>query len=60
MEILAAEPTAGTAGPIAGPADHVIAEPFDAFYRAHSDRVYRALALSLSNDDLAGRPPTRR
>lgn len=28
-------------------------EPFEAFYRANSDRLYRALALSLSNDDLA-------
>lgn len=34
-------------------ADPVSAEPFTAFYRANSDRVYRALAVSLGNDDLA-------
>ncbi|MDW5328723.1 sigma-70 family RNA polymerase sigma factor [Plantactinospora sp. KLBMP9567] len=39
--------------PVAGPAGHVAAEPFDTFYRAHSDRVYRALALSLRDDGLA-------
>jgi RNA polymerase sigma-70 factor (ECF subfamily) len=39
--------------PLAGPADAVAAEPFDAFYRANSDRVYRALALTLGNHDLA-------
>ena len=29
------------------------AEPFEAFYRAQADRVYRALALTLGRDDLA-------
>jgi RNA polymerase sigma-70 factor (ECF subfamily) len=29
------------------------AETFEAFYRAHADRVYRALALTLGHDDLA-------
>ncbi|MBF9134673.1 sigma-70 family RNA polymerase sigma factor [Plantactinospora sp. S1510] len=46
MELLAAEPRARSA-------DAVAAEPFDAFYRANSDRVYRALALTLGNHDLA-------
>ncbi|MFC6015157.1 RNA polymerase sigma factor [Plantactinospora solaniradicis] len=46
MELVAAEPLAGSA-------DAVAAEPFDAFYRANSDRVYRALALTLGNPDLA-------
>jgi RNA polymerase sigma factor (sigma-70 family) len=29
------------------------ADPFEAFYRAHVDRVHRALALTLRNNDLA-------
>jgi predicted RNA polymerase sigma factor len=29
------------------------AETFEAFYRAQADRVYRALALTLGNDDIA-------
>jgi len=41
------------AGPLSSPADRVLAEPFEAFYRANSDRVYRALALTLGDDDLA-------
>jgi RNA polymerase sigma factor (sigma-70 family) len=28
-------------------------EPFEVFYRAQADRVYRALALTLGHDDLA-------
>jgi RNA polymerase sigma-70 factor (ECF subfamily) len=28
-------------------------EPYEAFYRAHSERVYRALALTLADPDLA-------
>jgi RNA polymerase sigma factor (sigma-70 family) len=34
-------------------ADHAAVEPFEAFYRAHVDRVYRALAVTLGDPQLA-------
>ncbi|MDG4791648.1 hypothetical protein O7626_38125 [Micromonospora sp. WMMD1102] len=48
MEAVASDPVG-----VGVPAGQVAAEPFDAFYRAYSDRVYRALALSLRDDALA-------
>ncbi len=35
------------------PGSGPVAEDFEAFYRAHVDRVYRALAVTLRRDDLA-------
>jgi RNA polymerase sigma factor (sigma-70 family) len=49
MELTTAEPVR----PAAGYAGDATAEPFEAFYRAHVDRVHRALALTLRNNDLA-------
>jgi RNA polymerase sigma factor (sigma-70 family) len=34
-------------------AGHPLVEPFEAFYRAHVDRVYRALAVTLGDPQLA-------
>jgi RNA polymerase sigma factor (sigma-70 family) len=49
MELSTAEPVT----PAAGCVGDAAVEPFEAFYRAHLDRVYRALAVTLSNSDLA-------
>jgi DNA-directed RNA polymerase specialized sigma24 family protein len=34
-------------------ADEGVSASFEEFYRAHLDRVYRALAITLGSDDLA-------